>query len=95
MPLEQNIIDEARANARNWQGEMDVLVSIMEGRSGTNAQRNTLRRIIRQNAAVLNQAEPALVFTALKKISEVSRITGLMGDARPKTKLGAFINQGL
>lgn len=93
MALENEIIRRSRNDRQSWAAELLILGDIMSGTIGTNAQRNALRRIIKQHAAVLNQSAPDQTFAALKKIGEVSRIQGLLGDAKPKIALGQFINQ--
>lgn len=92
MALETEIIRRSRNDRQSWAAELLILGDIMSGTIGTNAQRNALRRIIKQHAAVLNQSTPAQTFAALKKIGEVSRIPGLIGESQPKLSLGQFIN---
>jgi hypothetical protein len=93
MALENKVINQVTREQKFWRAEITVLVAIMDGEIGTNAQRNTLRRMIKQNAAVLNQAAPAQVHAALKKLAEVSRIAGIAGTTPPKISLGQFVNQ--
>lgn len=92
MAIETEIIRRARNDRQSWTAELTILGDIMSGTIGTNAQRNALRRIIRQHAAVLNQQRPDQTFAALKKVAEISRLPGLLGEASPKMKLGQFID---
>lgn len=92
MPLDTEIIRITKREV-SWKAELEILRCIMDGSAGTNAQRNALRRIIRQHAAVLNQSTPAQTFAALRKIGEIARIPNITGDAQPKLALGQFINQ--
>lgn len=92
MPIDTEIIRITKREV-SWKAELEILRCIMDGSAGTNAQRNALRRIIRQHAAVLNQSTPAQAFAALRKIGELVRIPNLTGDAQPKLTLGQFINQ--
>ena len=92
MSIETEIIRRARNDRQSWAAELAILGDIMSGTIGTNAQRNALRRIIKQHAAELNQQTPAQTYAALKKVAEISRLPGLLGEARPKLQLGQFIN---
>ena len=92
MPIDTEIIRITKHKV-SWAAELEILRCIMDGSAGTNAQRNALRRIIRQHAAVLNQSTPAQTFAALRKIGEIARIPNITGGAQPKLALGQFINQ--
>lgn len=92
MSIDTSIIFTVKREA-SWKAELEILRCVMDGSAGTNAQRNALRRIIRQHAAVLNQSTPAQTFAALRKIGEIARIPNITGDAQPKLALGQFINQ--
>jgi hypothetical protein len=91
MSLDTEILQTTKREV-GWKAELEILRCIMDGTTGTNAQRNALRRIIRQHAAVLNQSTPAQTFAALRKIGEITRIPNITGNAQPKLVLGQFIN---
>lgn len=89
--MDKQIINYSKVQEEQWSAELMILLDVMNGVIGTNQQRNTLRRIIRQHAESLRIADPNNVDKALRSIVATAKVRNAVTLKSRPIKLGQFI----